>query len=581
MTANKKKIMDKLKTFIPFLYNLTTYLCHTIIKHTMTNCRTLAELYRESTAKFSNLTMSRTSDGAFSLTYGEFRNSCEALSERLSDLGIGEGEKIAILSAGHPNWAVAFFAATAFGRVAVPILQEFTENEVSNVLIHSDARVLFVSRRCYKKVSQEMRERLTLIIELDSMETLVENHGEQTVNCGSGTQVAGTSEVRPEDLAVLIYTSGTTGTAKGVMLTHRNFIGNLNNCYDIHTIGPRDVMLSVLPLAHVYELGLGMIYPFASGSSVVYMSKPPTPTYLMKVLREVQPTAMLIVPLIIEKVFNSVIWPRIRKSAILTWMNLHSHRLLCRIIGRQLKKAFGGKLEFMGIGGAKPDETVEAFLRDARFPYRIGYGLTETCPLLSYSCYKNTIPGSIGWPCKNVQLRLDNVNPLTGEGEIVAKGDNVFPGYYKDPERTAAAFTKDGWFKTNDLAARDAAGRYYIKGRLNNMILSASGENIYPEEIEKVFNQLPEVEEAIVIERSGKLVALVKTVDNLIDMTHANDESVKNRINELKEKMGSYVNSRVKSSSKVNEIGIMKEPFDKTATMKIRRFKYKDEAPAI
>lgn len=540
----------------------------------MTNSRTLAELYRESTAKYGKLTMSRTSDASFTHTYDSLRKSCEELSEKLSNIGIGAGEKIAILSAGHPNWAVAFFAATAFGRVAVPILQEFTENEVGNVLSHSEAKVLFVSKRCYKKVSPQMRERLTLIVELDNMETLVDN------SC-SGTEKAATREPQAEDLAVLIYTSGTTGTAKGVMLTHRNFIGNLNNCYDIHLIGPKDVMLSVLPLAHVYELGLGLIYPFASGTSVVYMSKPPTPTYLMKVLKEVQPTAMLIVPLIIEKVFNSVIWPRIRKSAILTWMNQHTHKLLCRIIGRQLKKAFGGKLVFMGIGGAKPDEMVESFLRDARFPYRIGYGLTETSPLLSYSCYKNTIPGAIGWPCKNVQLRLDNVNPLTGEGEIVAKGDNIFPGYYKDPERTAAAFTQDGWFKTNDLAAKDAAGRYYIKGRLNNMILSASGENIYPEEIEKVFNQLPEVEEAIVIERSGKLVALVKTVDNLIDMTRTNDDSVKENVSALKEKMSSYVNARVKSSSKINEIGIMKEPFDKTATMKIRRFKYKDEAPTI
>ncbi len=539
----------------------------------MTCTNTLAALYRESTAKFSNLVMGKTADGSFSHTYGAFRQSCDALSDQLSVQGIGAGDKVAILSAGHPNWAVAFFAATAYGRVAVPILQEFTENEVTNVLSHSEAKALFVSKRCYKKVSEEMRAQLSIIIELDTLEVLLDN----TVN----TEKAQVAEPKPEDLAVLIYTSGTTGTAKGVMLTHANFIANLSNCWGVHVIDTHDVMLSVLPLAHVYELSLGLIYPFAAGASVVYMSKPPTPTYLMKVLKEVRPTAMLIVPLIIEKVFNSVIMPRIRKSAILTWMNQHTHRLLCRIIGRQLKKAFGGKIEFLGIGGAKPDVTVEAFLREARFPYRIGYGLTETCPLLSFSCYKNTIPGSIGWPCTNVQLRLDNVNPLTGEGEIVAKGGNIFPGYYKDPERTAAAFTEDGWFRTNDLAAKDAAGRYYIKGRLNNMILSASGENIYPEEIEKVFSQLPEVEEAIVIERSGKLVALVKTVDNLIDTGHANDDAVKAKIEALKSKMSSYVNARVKSSSKINEIGIMKEPFDKTATMKIRRFKYKDDAPTV
>lgn len=329
-------------------------------------------------------------------------------------------------------------------------------------------------------------------------------------------------------------------------------------------------------MSHTLELTIGVLYPMYVGASVYYMSKPPVPALLLKAMKEVRPTTMLSVPLIIEKIYSNSIVPTIRKSTVLSWMDRHMNRTMCRIIGMKLKKTFGGKLTFFGIGGAKLDTDVESFLLKAGFPYAIGYGLTETSPLLSFTTGKTRTPGSIGSPVHNVELRLDNVNPETGEGEIVAKGPNVMLGYYKDPERTAGAFTADGWFRTNDLACQDAKGRYFIKGRLSNMILGSSGENIYPEEIEKVINGIEDVEESLIVSRNGKLVALVTFSENAVDWNHEGEEEFLNKIDSYKKKILNIVNKNVNRTSKVSAVQIFREPFEKTATRKIRRFKYAD-----
>ena len=245
------------------------------------------------------------------------------------------------------------------------------------------------------------------------------------------------------------------------------------------------------------------------------------------------------------------------------------------MIGKKLYKTFGGKLKFFGIGGSKLDPTVEEFLNKARFPYAIGYGLTETAPLITNACVGKTVVGSIGVPAYNVEVKLQNVNPETGEGEIIAKGDNVMLGYYRDPERTRAALTDDGWFRTNDLACVDSKGRYYIKGRLGNMIVGPSGENIYPEEIEQVINDIRGVEESLVIERDGKLVALVKFDEEFVDWnTLEKEEQFYEKLEARKKAVMDYVNKRVSKQSKIGEVNAMKESFEKTATQKIRRFKY-------
>ena len=293
-------------------------------------------------------------------------------------------------------------------------------------------------------------------------------------------------------------------------------------------------------------------------------------------MKKVRPTIMCSVPLIIEKVYKASIVPTIERSRVLSWMRKKTPKLLYFLIGKRLYKTFGGKLKFFGIGGSKLDPVVEDFLIKAKFPYAIGYGLTETAPLITNACVGKTKVGSIGVPAYNVQVKLDNINPETGEGEIVAKGDNVMLGYYKDPERTRQVLSDDGWFRTNDLACMDENGRFYIKGRLNNMILGPSGENIYPEEIEQVINNFGGVNESLVMERDGKLVALVKFDDNVLNWNQETEDKFFENLQAKKKAVLDYVNKHVGKSSKVNSVEVVKEDFEKTATHKIRRFKYQD-----
>ena len=540
----------------------------------MIEAETLGILFEEATSAYSGNLMNSMTDDSASYTYGRFAERTREVSRLLSAHGIGAGGKVALFSAGHPNWAVVFFSAVAFGRVCVPILPDFSEREVDNVISHSGCEVIFVSRRNLPRISRESRESLKLIIELETLNPVY-------ISDEAAHFDIRTAAPKADDVAVLIYTSGTSGKAKGVQLTHRNLLASVRSAYHAFVLRPKDVLLSVLPLAHAYELSVGFLYPFASGSGVWYLPKAPSTSVLLPAMRKVRPTAMLVVPLLMEKVYKGMVLPTIRDSKVLSWMDAHMHGLLCRLVGVKLMKAFGGRLKVLGIGGAKLDLNVEKFLYDARFPYYIGYGLTETSPLLTISCYRDTVPGSIGPAVYGVQLRLDNVNPETGEGEIVAKGDNVMPGYYLDPERTAGAFTDDGWFRTNDLASVDASGRYFIKGRLSNMILGASGENIYPEEIENVFRELPEVEEVIVVERKGLLVGLVCLVDGTVDFEHLDSLMIATQVDPLKEKILNYVNARVRSSSRLSSVELMTEPFEKTATLKIRRFLYNNSAPTV
>ena len=329
-------------------------------------------------------------------------------------------------------------------------------------------------------------------------------------------------------------------------------------------------------MAHTYEMSIGFLYPFFVGASVYYLSKTLATTTLLKTLKVVKPSIMLSVPLIIEKVVNSSVLPTIRRSRTLSWMDRHMQCLLYTIIGSKLKKTFGGKMRFFGIGGAKLSETVEAVLRKTHFPYAIGYGMTEAAPLICGAAPKETCLGSCGTSTWGVQVKLVDVNPETGDGELVARGDNIMLGYYKDPSRTKAMFTSDGFLRTNDLAAVDSKGRYYIKGRLNNMILGPSGENIYPEEIEDVINQMDIVNESIVVDRDGKLVALVKLDDSIIDWKNVREaDELIDKIHSISRNIKDTVNHAVNKSSRISEVEIMKEPFQKTASMKIRRFLYK------
>ena len=536
---------------------------------------TLAKLYDYATTVYSKNQYTQwydTKEGGY--TYQSFKGKCDSLSKKLTQYGIGAGDKVAILSQSMPNWSVAFFSIVPFGRIAIPILPDSSENEVTNILEHSESKVIFVSQKLSGKLSQACRDKMTLVIDIDTFEVL--SADESKFTCDGRTLVP-----TPDDIATIIYTSGTTGSAKGVVLSHRNLSSNVITCYHSCKRTEKDRWLSVLPMAHTLEMTLSMLYPMYCGATVYYLPKPPVASLLMKALKIVKPTTMLTVPLIIEKVYKGSVLPTIKGSRTLTWMNEHMNGLMCKIIGMKIKKTFGGHMSFYGIGGAKLDPEVENFLLKAGFPYAIGYGLTETSPLLGYAMHGWRAVGSFGYPVYNVQLKLHNINPETGEGEIVAKGPNVMLGYYKDPVRTKSVFTEDGWFRTSDIAIQDAKGRFFIKGRNSNMILGPSGENIYPEEIENVINNVEGVSESIVVEREGKLVALVQPVDNFIEWDSESEEKLYEKLDSWKAKVLKITNKNVNKSSQVSSVEVMKEPFEKTATQKIRRFKYKESAPTV
>ena len=547
---------------------------HSLLKQSRENyVTTLSKLFEMATDTYSKRPLSQFVGGGQEYTYESFKHKCLELSHRFNRFGISAGDKVAILSNNMPNWTVAMFSCVPFGRVTVPILPDSSESEVTNILTHSECKAIFISKRLLKKLSEEVRERLTLVIDIETFEFLKKD--DHAFTCEGRS-----SEPQADDLASIIYTSGTSGNAKGVMLSHRNFCQNIIAAYHAQPAGKKDRWLSILPMSHTYEMAFSVLYPLYVGGCVYYIKKPPTPSILMDAMKKVRPTIMCAVPLIIEKIYRNSVVPTVEKSRTLSWMKKKTPWILYRLIGRKIYKTFGGRLKFFGIGGSKLDSTVEEFLNKAKFPYAIGYGLTETAPLITNACVGKTVVGSIGVPAYNVEVKLQNVNPETGEGEIIAKGDNVMLGYYRDPERTRAALTDDGWFRTNDLACMDSKGRYYIKGRLGNMIVGPSGENIYPEEIEQVINNIRGVNESLVIERNGKLVALVKFDENVIDWSMIEkEEKFFENIESWKKTVMDYVNKRVSKQSNIGEVDVMKEDFEKTATQKIRRFKYKSSEP--
>ena len=535
-------------------------------------CTTLRKVYDYSTSKYPKLTAYQYVDGEQAYTYAEFHAICDRLSQRMSRFGIGAGDKVAILSQNMPNWVVAFMATAAYGRIAVPILPDSSENEVTNILTHSESKVIFISKRLSSKLSKECYEAMTLVVDIETFEFIKKN--KEDFRCDGWV-----ADPQPDDLATIIYTSGTTGKAKGVMLSHRNICRNLAAAFKAQPAFKNDRFLSFLPAAHAYEMNVSTLYSFYVGATCYYLQKPPTPSILIPALKKVHPTIVCSVPLVIEKVYRNSIVPTVQKSRALSWMRDKMPWLLHRLIGTKLVKTFGGKLKFFGVGGAKMDPVVEKFLKDCHFPYAVGYGLTETAPLVCNAMVNQKKKvGSIGVASYKVEIRLDGVNPETGEGEIVCRGDNVMLGYYKDPERTLQVLDDEGWFHTNDIATVDEDGYYFIKGRMNNTILGPSGENIYPEEIEMVINDIEGVNESLVMEREGKLVALVKFDDNVLDWNQEREDKFLEELEARKKAVLDWVNKRVGKSARIGEVDAMKEPFEKTATSKIRRFLYKDKS---
>ncbi|MBU8893885.1 MAG: AMP-binding protein [Bacteroidales bacterium] len=509
-----------------------------------------------------------------SYTYNELYSEIEKIKKILVGQGIEKGDKVAILSRNMPNWGISFFAITSLGAIAVPMLPDFHENEIQNIIEHSEAKAIFVSKLMYSKIEHLPGNMLETIIYSDDFEIV---KGKSTTNIDYKDNFF----VEESDLASIIYTSGTTGKSKGVMLTHKNIIFDAVQVLSIEHVKSHHRFLSILPLSHTYENTLGFILPILQGASVYYLEKPPTPNALIPAMEKVHPTHILSVPMVIEKIYRNKVLPTFTKSPVMAFLYKIPvfRKVLNKIAGKKLIKTFGGKIVFFGIGGAPLDPLVEKFLREAKFPYAIGYGLTESSPLLSGANASTVKYRATGPVMQGIEVKINNPDPKTGEGEVWAKGDNIMKGYYKEPELTKEVLTHDGWLKTGDLGYFDKDNFLYLKGRIKNMIVGASGENIYPEEIESVINNFRFVLESIVVEQKGKLVALVhfnyEELEN--QFQHLKEEAVhyaRKKAEELKLELQDYVNSRVNKFSRIYTVLPQLMPFEKTATKKIKRYLY-------
>jgi long-chain acyl-CoA synthetase len=522
------------------------------------------------------------------MTYAGLKREVEKTVVLLGRMGIGKGDRVAILSGNMPNWCIAYFSIVNTGAVVVPILPDFHPDEVQSIMQHSGSKAVFVSQKLRASLAGFSGEALTHQIAIEDFSLI---SGALTDHPAVMTEPPADA-----DTASIIYTSGTTGRSKGVMLSHRNITFDAAMCLHIQDVNKDDVFLSILPLSHTYENTIAFILPVMMGSSIYYLEKPPTASVLIPALKKIRPTTMLSVPLVIEKLYRSQVQAKFTQSKPVKILYEHVapfRKAVHYLAGVKLRKMFGGRLRFFGIGGAKLDAVVERFLLEARFPYAIGYGLTETAPLIAGANPSQVRYQAVGPVLHGVQIKIDHPDPHTGIGEVLAKGDNVMQGYYRDPELTRSVFTDDGWFRTGDLGCFDRHQRLSLKGRLKNMILGASGENIYPEDIESVINNVQGVAESLVLEQKGKLVAMVclnmeeleknyqqmcaSTIQYISDRKeewNKQKEEWNKQVDDFIEELKKYVNHRVNRFSQIHSVIVVSTPFEKTPTQKIKRYLY-------
>ncbi|NLO10939.1 MAG: long-chain fatty acid--CoA ligase [Candidatus Cloacimonetes bacterium] len=528
------------------------------------------------------------------ITYNELRERIDEVVGLMRENGIEKGDKVAILSQNMPQWGVAYLAITSMGAVVVPILVDFHINEILHIIRHSGSKMVFVSSLQYEKIGYSDLDPMPQLVLLDSFEPIQDPLSQDKVKSliqmgkkqfsilrGKALKAVGLIDSDPQenDLAAIVYTSGTTGNTKGVMLSHKNLVYDAHITMGIQKVDENDRLLSVLPLPHTYECTIGFIIPMMQGSCVYYLDKPPTARVLIPAMQKIRPTMMLTVPLIIEKIFKIQIYPQLNSNMLMRKMYKIPplRKMLHKVAGKKLMKTFGGALHFFGIGGALLSEEVERFLYEANFPYAIGYGLTETSPLIA-GCTPAVVKfRSTGVILDTLQVRIDSPHPKTGIGEIQVKGDTVMMGYYKDKVRTEEAFTEDGFFRTGDLG-RMKRGYLYIKGRSKNVIVAATGENIYPEDLEARLNDDEGVLESLVYQSNGKIIGRVFLNAEILDAQyHLNKMGTKQAerfISKYLENLRGHINHNVASFARINNLIQQIEPFEKTPTQKIKRFLY-------
>ena len=520
------------------------------------------------------------------LQFKDVARKIEKLHITFENGNIKPGDKIAICGRNSSHWAVAYLATLTYGAVAVPILHEFNAEQIHNIVNHSEAKLLFVGDVVATMITPDAMPDLEAIFYLPDFSLVVSRAEQITYAREHLNELYGKKFPKyfrkehvsyrmddPEELALINYTSGTTGFSKGVMLPYRALWSNLDFCltYLGDKLKKNSNMLCILPMAHMYGMAVEFIFPFCHGHHIFFLSRLPSPAVIAEAFTEVKPAVIISVPLIIEKIIRKKVFPKIQTNTMRLLLNmpLVSKRIKQKI-SEEVLKAFGGNAYEVIIGGAAFNQEVEEFLTGIEFPVTVGYGTTECAPLICYSDYHDFIPGSCGRPVSNMEVKILSKDPANISGEIVTRGMNVMLGYYKNPEATKEAIDEDGWYHTGDIGVMDAEGNVFIKGRIKNMLLGSSGQNIYPEEIEDALNSMMMVTESVVVQRNEKLTALVYP-----DYDEAKQMGLdQNDIVEIMEQNRQKLNTTLPAYSKITAIELRESEFEKTPKKSIKRYLY-------
>lgn len=523
------------------------------------------------------------------LQYHDVARKIEKLHIMFESSGVVKGDKIALCGRNSASWAVAFLATLTYGAVAVPILHEFTADQIHNIVNHSEAKLLFVGDYVATIIDQTKMPDLEGIIYIPdyslvvsrtekltyAREHLNEMFGKKFPKYFRQEHVHYRRETSGEEMALINYTSGTTGFSKGVMIPYRAMWSNYDFAMGVlgSTVKAGDSVISILPMAHMYGMSFEFFFEFLHGCHIYYLTRVPSPAIIAQAFSEVKPAVIIAVPLVIEKIIRKKVFPKIQNNRMRLLLNMPVlNRKVNQKICEQVKNAFGGRFYEIIIGGAAFNQEVEQFLKRIDFPYTVGYGATECAPIICYADYHDFVPGSCGKPVVHMEVRIDSEDPENVPGEILARGLNVMLGYYKNEEATRQTLDKDGWYHTGDLGTMDANGNVFIKGRSKNMLLSANGQNIYPEEIEDKLNSMALVNESIVIQQGDKLVGLVHpdydeakgmrlTIDDIVAVMEQNRQEL---------------NAELPAYSKLSTIKIQEEEFEKTPKKSIKRYLYQN-----
>ena len=522
------------------------------------------------------------------LQYHDVARVIEKLHIVFEHSGIEKGDKIALCGRNSSHWGVTFLATLTYGAVVVPILHEFTPDQVYNIVNHSGAKLLFVGDVVASTINPDEMPALEAIVNLPDFSLMLSRSERITYAREHLNQLFGEKypkyfrkeHVRyhqndPEELAVINYTSGTTGFSKGVMIPYRALLGNLD--FALTQLGKHvksgTNMVSILPMAHTYGLAFEFIFPFCNGMHLYFLTRLPSPSLIAQAYAEIQPSLVIAVPMIVEKIIRKKVFPKIQNNRMRLLLNMPVvNKKVKQMICEQVYNAFGGKAYEIIIGGAALNQEVEDFLKSIDFPFTVGYGTTECAPLISYRDYREFVPKSCGRAINNMEAKVDSPDPRNVPGEILVRGMNVMLGYYKNEEATREVIDSEGWYHTGDLGLIDADGNIFIKGRSKNMLLSANGQNIYPEEIEDKLNSMAMVSESIIVQKDDHLVALVYPDMDEAENLGFTDEDLEN----IMEQNRQNLNAQLPAFSKISAVRIRKEEFEKTPKKSIKRYLYRN-----